>query len=150
MKTSLKQLNFDNLNFTKHALNVGTVYNLNGVIEFQTPCLKIIEIDQDHLTLQLKNNVASQTFFNKMDEFEKTIKQRFNKNVEPLFDNFCLKLKIKNKNFKIYFENSLFNIYNLKPGMEIIVLVNLNKLWENNQNILNYNLQISEILIKSI
>ena len=71
MKYKLKELTFDNLklnDFTTHATNLGTIYNFNEPIEFQTPRVKIVEIDNDYLTLQILPSEACRIFFNKIHE----------------------------------------------------------------------------------
>jgi hypothetical protein len=66
MKRSLKELDFDNLKFTKCVTGLGTIYNLNDPIEFQTPCIKINSIDNDYLTLQILPTQACKIFFLKI------------------------------------------------------------------------------------
>jgi len=115
MKISLKQLSFDNLKFTKCQTNLGTIYNLNEIIIFQTPCVKIVEISNDYITLQLLPTQACHLFYTKIREFESKLKSLFKKEIVSLFENSIFKVKIKNnKNFNIYFEKSLFNFYYLK------------------------------------
>ena len=147
MKISLKEICFDNLKFTKCVTDLGTIYNLNEILQFQTPYVKIVEIDNDYIYLQLLPTKACQLFYTKMCEFESKIKEQFKKEINCLFENTLFKVKIKNnKNFKIYFENSLFNFYHLKPGMETIILVSINKLWDN--GIINYHFSLNEMVLK--
>ena len=70
MKISLKEISFDNLKFTKCQTNLGTIYNLNEILQFQTPCVKIVEIDNDYITLQLLPTQACRLFYTKISEFE--------------------------------------------------------------------------------
>jgi hypothetical protein len=147
MKISLKQLCFDNLKFTKCQTNLGTIYNLNDPLQFQTPCVKIVEISNDYITLELLPTQACRLFYTKICEFESKLKSLFKKEIVSLFENSVFKVKIKNnKNFNIYFENSLFNFYHLKPEMNAILLISINKLWEN--GIINYHLNVNEMVLK--
>ena len=147
MKISLKEICFDNLKFTKCQTNLGTIYNLNEILEFQTPCVKIVEIDNDYIYLQLLPTQACSLFYTKICEFELKLKEIFKKEIVSLFENAIFKVKIKNnKNFNIYFENNLFNFYHLKAEMHVIVLISINKLWEN--GIINYHLNVNEMVLK--
>jgi hypothetical protein len=147
MKISLKEICFDNLKFTKCVTSLGTIYNLNEIINFQTPIVKIVEIDNDYIYLQLLSTKACQLFYTKMCEFESKLKSLFKKEIISLFENSIFKVKIKNnKNFNIYFENSLFNFYHLKPEMHVILLVSINKLWEN--GLINYHVNVDEMVLK--
>ena len=47
MKYKLKELTFDNLGCTTFTSNLGKVLNLNESLEFQTPKVQIIEIDEN-------------------------------------------------------------------------------------------------------
>ena len=47
--------------------------------------------------------------------------------------------------FKVFFENRLFNYHHLKQSDEVICLVSISKLWKSNT--LNYNLIIKEIML---
>ena len=145
---SLKELNFDNLKFTKCLTGLGTIYNLNNPIEFQTPCVKITEIDNDYITLQILPTQACKIFFLKIHEFEQTLKTLFvNQEVIGLFDGSFFKIKVKNnKNFKIYLNGNLFNFYHLRPGDQVLLLVSISKLWDNGT--INYNLNIHEMVLK--
>lgn len=148
MKRSLKELNFDNLKFTKCVTGLGTIYNLNDPIEFQTPCIKINSIDNDYITLQILPTQACKIFFLKIHEFEQRLKTLFlNQEIVGLFEGSCFKIKVKNnKNFKIYLNGNLFNFYHLQPGNELLALVSINKLWDNGT--INYNLNIHEMVLK--
>ena len=42
--------------------------------------------------------------------------------------------------------DNLFNFYHLKPGMETIILVSINKLWDN--GIINYHFSLNEMVLK--
>ena len=54
MRFKLKELVFkDNLKFNEHQSNFGKILNLEEIIEFQTPTVKIISIDNEYLTLQI-------------------------------------------------------------------------------------------------
>ena len=80
-------------------------------------------------------------------EFEEKIKEEF-KDIVQVFDGDVFKVKIKNKNFKIYLNGTLFNVYHLKKDMEIICLVSICKLWINAYNIASYHLKVDEMVIK--
>jgi hypothetical protein len=149
MKTLLKELKFDNLKFTNSQINMGTIYNLTDPLEFQIPTVKIILIDTDYITLQLLPTRACQIFVLKIHEFEQKLKEIFNQEITSLFENDTFRLKINLKNFKIYFEDRLFNIYDLKPEMNIIALITINKLWENVYKQISYTLHIKELLLKT-
>lgn len=151
MKYKLKELSFNDLNFTTtHTINSGKIYNLNEPIEFQTPKVKIIDMDDNYLTLKILATEASRIFFIKIHEFEQQLKKKFsNQQITSIFDGDTFKVKIKNKNFKVYFNCNLFNLYHLKPGMDIICLVSISKIWMNIYNVISYNLKVDEILIRS-
>jgi hypothetical protein len=57
----------------------------------------------------------------------KFIYKKDSNNIMDVIDN----LINTNKNFKVYFSNRLFNMYDLRPGDCIIALVSINVLWEN-------------------
>ena len=149
MKYKLKELNFDNLGCTTFITNLGKVINLNESLEFQTPKVQIIEIDENYITLKLLPSEACKILFTKINEFENKIKEKFGKEVTSLFKNSTFKVKIKNNNFKIYLNGELFNLFHLKVDTIIICLVSISKLWINTYDILNYNLKVNEIVIKS-
>ena len=77
MKYKLKELTFDNLGCTTFTSNLGKVLNLNESLEFQTPKVQIIEIDENYITLQLLPSEACKIFFTKINEFEDKIKEKF-------------------------------------------------------------------------
>jgi len=149
MKYKLKDLTFDKIECTTFTTNLGKVINITESIDFQTPKVKIINITHDYLTLQILPSEACKIFFTKINEFENKLKEKFDQNLTSLFIEDTFKVKIKNNNFKIYLNGNLFNLFNLKEGMEIICLVSISKLWMNLYNNLNYNLKVNEILIKS-
>jgi hypothetical protein len=148
MKYKLKDLKFDTIEYTSsHVSNLGKVINMKESIEFQTPKVKIVNIDDEYLTLKILPSEACRIFFLKIMEFEEKIKQEF-KDIVQLFDGDVFKVKIKNKNFKIYLNGTLFNVYHLKKDMEIICLVSICKLWINAYNIASYHLKVDEMVIK--
>jgi len=148
MKISLKEICFDNLKFTKCVTGLGTIYNLNEIINFQTPIVKIISISNEYITLEILPTQACSLFYTKIQEFESKLKSLFKKEVNCLFEKINFKVKIKNnKNFKIYSNGDLFNFYHLKAQMNVIVLVSINKLWDN--GIINYNLNVNEMVLKN-
>jgi hypothetical protein len=148
MKYKLKDLKFDTIEYSSsYITNLGKVINMKESIEFQTPKVKIVDIDDEYLTLKILPSEACRVFFLKIIEFEEKIKEEF-KDIVQLFDGDIFKVKIKNKNFKIYLNGTLFNVYHLKRDMEIICLVSIYKLWINAYNIVSYNLKVDEIVIK--
>lgn len=149
MKYKLKELQFDNLKHNSCKTTLGKVINLEETYEFQTPTVKIVGIDPDYITLSLLPSEACKIFYDKIHDFEKKVKQVFKNDIIPLFENETFRVKIKNDTFKIYYQSSLFNRYQLQPGMDLILLVSINKLWENLYNVINYNLKVNEIVIKN-
>ena len=150
MKYKLKEIINFNLGCTTFTSNLGKVLNLNESLEFQTPKVQIIEIDENYITLQLLPSEACKIFFTKINEFEDKIKEKFGKEVTSLFNDDIFKVKIKNNNFKIYLNGNLFNLFHLKAGTVVICLVSISKLWINTYDVLNYNLKVNEIVINVI
>ena len=149
MKFKLKELTFDNIEYnSSFVTNLGKVWNMKESIEFQTPKVKIVDIDGEYLTLQILPSEACRIFFLKISEFEQTVKDKFKQDIVNLFDGDRFKVKIKNKNFKIYLNGNLFNVYHLKKDMDIICLVSFNKLWISLYNQISYHLTVNEIVIK--
>jgi len=149
MKYKLKELIFEDIKYNECKTSLGKIINLEESFDFQTPTVRIIEIDTDYITLSLLPSEACNIFYNKIHDFEKKIKELFN-NVYPLFENETFKVKIKNDSFKIYYQGNQFNRYHLKPGMDIICLVSISKLWENVYNVINYTLKVNEMVIKKL
>jgi hypothetical protein len=149
MKYKLKELTFKNIKYNSCKTTLGRIINLEESIDFQTPTVRIIEIDSEYITLSLLPSEACKIFYDKIQEFEKSIKERF-EDVNSLFENETFKVKIKNDSFKVYYQGNQFNIYHLKPGMDIICLVSISKLWENVYNLINYTLKVNEILVKKV
>jgi hypothetical protein len=145
-------------------------------LDFQTPKTiieKIIkENNKEYLLLKLIPTNATQTFYNKILNIEKSInesingtsnKDWFNKNlpienIKSVFEylngnnEIYLRVKIPFKYSRplvsIYSGESLFNYYQLREGMEIICLLSINKLWINYDNAFSYNVVAKEISIK--
>jgi hypothetical protein len=137
-------------------------------LEFQTPKVLIEKIikenNKEYLLLKILPTEACKTFCTKMLSLEdnhnselSNHKDWFNKRipiseVKSIFKDDCFIVKIpfnySSPNVKIYNKDSkLFNYYHLKPGMEIICLLNINNIWINFDNIPTYNLIAKEILI---
>jgi hypothetical protein len=152
MKFKLKELEFKGLlNYNEHKTNIGRIINLQESIEFQTPTLRIVEIDSNFITLSLLPSEACRVFYTKMIEFETILKEKFSDSYfESIFKNETFKVNIKNDNFKIYLNGEQFNIYHLKPGMDIICLVSISKLWISSYNLLNYTLKVNEMVLKKV
>ena len=144
----LKDLEFNNLDHTVHETNYGKIINLKEPLEFQTPTVIINSIHEDILNLHILPNEASKIFFNKIKLFEEKLNEKFKLTVEPLFNGILFKVKIS-KTKKVYLNGEQFNFYHLKPLMKIICLVSIDKLWINQYSVLNYNLKVNEILVKS-
>jgi len=149
MKYKLKELTFENIKYNECKSALGTIINLEDCFDFQTPTVQIVEIDSQYITLSLLPSQACQIFYTKINEFESKIKQEFSESINCLFEKDLFKVNIKNDSFKVYYQGSQFNMYNLKPGMEIICLVSISKLWKNLYNVINYTLKVNEIVIKS-
>ena len=146
MKYKLKELTFEKISYNTHETGNGKIINLTESIEFQTPWVKIIDIDENFLTLKILPSEACRIFFNKIHEFQEILKKMFNLEVEDLFENENFKVKIKNKTFKIYLNGNLFNFYHLKKGMDIICLVSISRLWITDS--IRFNLKVDEMVIK--
>ena len=147
MKYKLKELTFESLTGNIHEMDNGKIYNLTESIEFQTPRVKIVAINNDYLTLKILPSEACRIFFNKIHEFQESLKKMFNLEVDDLFENETFKVKIKNKTFKIYLNGNLFNIYHLKENMDIICLVSISRLWITDS--IRFNLKVDEMVIKT-
>jgi hypothetical protein len=138
------------LKFTKKSLTNGTVYNITNPVIIQTPRVEIKSIGPsfDEFVLKILPTRASQNFFSKIHEFEESLKKLFpNQTVTSLFDRDTFKIKNNSKNFKVYFANKQFNVYDLLPGDCIIALISINVLWENMYQTISYNLRVDEILL---
>ena len=147
MNYKLKELTFETIKYNVCKTTLGKIINLEESIDFQTPTVRIVEIDSEYITLSLLPSEACRIFYTKIQEFETKIKEKF-LNITPLFENETFKVKIKNDNFKVYYKGNQFNMYNLKSGMDIICLISISKLWENTYNIVNYTLKVNEIVVK--
>ena len=71
MKYKLKELNFDTVNFNLgNSTDYGKVFNINDIIEFQTPKVifeKVLkEDDKEYLILSLLPTEASKIFYSKI------------------------------------------------------------------------------------
>ena len=126
MKYKLKELTFENIKYNVCKTTLGKIINLEESIDFQTPTVRIVEIDSEYITLSLLPSEACRIFYTKIQEFETKIKEKF-LNITPLFENETFKVKIKNDNFKVYYKGNQFNMYNLKFGMDIICLISISK-----------------------
>ena len=151
MKYKLKELNFENVNFNLgNCTDYGKVFNINEIIEFQTP--KVIfekvfkENDKEYLILRLLPTEASKIFYSKINEFEEMLK-KFGK-VNSIFngDTFKVKIPFRNGNplVKVYNDYNLLNYYSLKSKVTLIILLNISKIWTNSETV-SYNLNVSEI-----
>jgi hypothetical protein len=98
-------------------------------------CSKIFEIEQ-FFNETLQNN----DFFSKKPS-----------DIKPIFeeDLFTVKIPFKYSKplVKVYKNDSLFNYYHLTKDLEIICLLELDKLWINTFNEPSYNLNVKEIMV---
>lgn len=146
----LKELNFDTLEYSLFTTTNGKVINIKENLEFQTPRVILENIKDNIITLKILPTQASSIFYNKMQEFETVIKNKFQEySINSLFNQDTFTIKIKTIP-KVFLEGSQFNYYHLKPGMELIFLVDISRLWINNYNEINYTLSAKEILIKKV
>ena len=158
MKYKLKEfeLNKDNFTFDKVNFNDSKIINLkykNDTLEFQTP--KVIidslikENNHEYISLKITGNKACEIFCSKIFEMENIFNEKFN--CKSIFKEDCFIVKIPFKFskplVKVYKKNQLFNYYHLVKGMEIICLLNVNKLWVNCNDECNYNLNVKEIMV---
>ena len=161
VRIKLSEFNFDTIKFNLGNSNeYGKIMNINEPLLFQTPALVIESIvietnlsglEKWYIIVKLKNTKACENFSKKIKELEKCVKKTQRLQINELIQDdqtFKLKVPFKNGNtqIKIYDTNGrLFNYFHLNSGMEIKCLVDFSKIWIN--DIINYNLTISEILI---
>jgi hypothetical protein len=166
----LIEINPENINYTINKLSnlknksleskMVNINYMNYVFQFQTPKMilnKIIkENDKEYLLLQLIGNKASKTFYDKINEFEKSHNDYLKSinvsgNLKSLFNEDILTVKVPFKYSKpltkIIKNSELFNYYNLKEENTIICLLECNNIWINENNIPNYHLIVKEIMI---
>jgi hypothetical protein len=151
MKYKLKELNFDTVNFNLgNSTDYGKVFNINDIIEFQTPKVifeKVLkEDDKEYLILSLLPTEASKIFYSKINEFEEMLK-KFGK-VNSIFNGETFKVKVPFRNgnplVKIYNDYNLLNYYSLKSKVTLIILLNISKIWTNSETV-SYNLNAIEV-----
>ena len=158
MKYKLKDISLEKVSFNKSQLETGVIYNLNyndNSLEFQSPKMIIDSIYKENqnqfILLRVLPTEACKSFYLKIKEIETFFEQTFKNPVKSVFHNDFLKLKIPFKFDKplpkIYKSCSLFNYYNLSPGMEVICMVGIDKVWVNNFDEPSYQLNVKEILI---
>jgi hypothetical protein len=157
MKHKLTEIDFDKIDFSTKELDNGKFMNIkynSDTLEFQTPKVFIHEIikedEKEYLILKIKANQACKLFFDKIHELEKSFEDKFKQNVQSVFNDDHLKVKVpftfKKPTTKVYHDEQLFNYYHLCKGMEIICLLQCDKLWSDHLNIF-YNLQVKEIML---
>jgi hypothetical protein len=148
----LKDIDFSNIKFDKGVtLGDGTLINfsyLESSLEFQTPKVTIHSIvENDKMILTIKNTEACRKFYLMILAFEKMLGDHYHLPVQTIINKENFKIKVKANSTKIYTTDSrLFNIYHLKSEMEIICLGIINKIWISS-GIINYNLNIKEIML---
>ena len=159
MKYKLKNLNFNkdsNISFIETNLDNGTIINLkynNDTLEFQTP--KVIieslikENNNEYFILKIVGNQACKTFCSKILEFEDFLQIKYGLKLKTIFNEdvftVIIPFKYSKPLVKVYKDDSLFNYYQLSKDMEIICLINIDKLWIN--NCIHYNLNVKEIMV---
>jgi hypothetical protein len=140
-------------------------------LEFQTPKVLVEKIikqnNKEYLLLKILPTEACKTFCTKILSLENkhntelhNHKEWFNRKlpiseVKSVFTEDCFIVKVpfnySSPSIKIYDKESrLFNYYNLKTGMEVICLLNINNIWINFDNTPSYNLTVKEILITKL
>ena len=159
MKYKLTDISFDKLEYSPKELNTGTLINLkydNEILEFQTPKILIHEIikegGKEYFLLKIIGNEACKKFIQKILELEQSFNKHFGVTVKSIFegDHFIVKIPFifSKPNMNVYSsDNSLFNYYHLSKGMEIICLLQCNKLWMNKDSSFYYHLQVKEIML---
>lgn len=167
MKIKLIDLEFDKISYSVNNINnvqskmVNIFYKENEVLQFQTPKMILKEIVKDnnkeYLLLQIIPTKSFKLFYDTFIKFEeynnKNIKDllKSNYNINSLIkdDTLLVKIPIKYSKplTKIVKNNTLFNYYHLKPGMELICLLECNNIWINEYNIPSYHLIVKEILL---
>jgi hypothetical protein len=148
MKYKLKELVFDKFDHTVFTSGSGKIINLKETYEFQTPRVKVVAINTECITLQLLPSEASRIFFTKIHEFEQKVALTFKEPVVGLFKDDTFKVKIKNIDFKVYFNGNLFNIHHIKPGAILICLISISKLWIHEY--IHYTLHVNEIVVVNV
>ena len=173
MKYKLKEVNLDfkEFSFSKFDSNNGSIINFkykNDLLEFQTPKVFIEDLVKENgkefIILKIIGNEACKIFCSKINQIEtffnesfKNHKSWFNDNLDEghvirsIFNEDLFKVKIpfkySNPLIKVYKDDSPYNYYHLSKGMEIICLLNLDKIWINNYNECSYNLNVKEIMV---
>jgi len=163
MKYKLTDVSFDKISYTTKELKekydkcdncIINVKYISESLEFQTPKILIQEIikenEKEYLILKIIGNKACKSFFDKIHELEKSFEKQFKVKVHSIFENDHFKVKVpfisEKPNIKVYHENQLFNYYQLSKGMEIICLLQCDKLWKDSFH-LYYNLHVKEIML---
>ena len=168
MKYKLKEIDFTYFSFNKVETGNGTIINFkykNDSLEFQTPKMYIEDLikenDKEFIILKIMGTEACKIFCSKINEFETFFNDSLRKHknwfngeinsIKTVFneDLFTVKIPFKYSRplVKVYKDDSLFNYYHLSKGMEIICLLNINKLWVSNYNEPSYNLNVKEIMV---
>ena len=117
-----------------------------GILEFQTPRVIIVNIDEKYITLQLTGTEACKTFYLKILELESNFTSHFKNKIKTIFKISNFVVKIPKNGLTVIKQGMLFNYHHLTVGMEIICLVSIQTIWITNE--INYNLTVKEILIK--
>jgi hypothetical protein len=156
MKYKIKEINCENISFSKVELNNGIVHNIKyneDSLEFQSPKMKIHSLvkenDHEYLILKIAGNQACKTFCLKIKEIEAFFSRRFN--IGSVFHEDLLTVKIPFKYskplVKVYKNENLFNYYHLEEDLEILCLLCIDKIWVNNFNEASYQLNVKELMI---
>jgi hypothetical protein len=161
----LKDLNLENFKYSLVNKNFnGTLINLfyqDKLFEFQTPKVIFQETikrsDKEYLRLKLQGTNASKMFYDKLISIEKyhnvNIRKNFNAvfDINNVFEDLYFDVKVPYKNSRplvhIYQDNREVIYETLKPGQEIICLIESVNIWINSHLVPNYHLVVKEIKI---
>jgi len=144
MKYLLKDVDFKNLKYSRKELIGSSIVNctyLDEILEFQSPKVIIDSVTDTELVISVKNKL----FISRIHELENELTSHFKKEVITIFNhNNSFKVKL-DKSLKIYFNDQLFNKYDLKEGNVIILLLTFSKIWITDKVYIN--LHSSEIML---
>jgi len=143
----LKELNTKNITFSLKIIgessNIINIKYLNDELEFQTPKVEILTIQDNIIIVKLLHN--NQIFIDKIKELERCYSSYTGTKINNLLTENVFKLKITHIP-KVFNNSEMISYYSLKKGDVIICLVNSKHLWNDN-NRTSYNLHIKEILV---
>jgi hypothetical protein len=160
MKYKIKELdtNPNLFTFDKIPFQGNTIIHVkykHELLEFQSPkmCIESVikENDKEYFLLQLASTRAHEIFCSKVYQIEDVFSQKFGNTRSAITGKHSI-VKIPCKNgkplVKVYKDGSLFNYYHITQGMEIMCLIEINKLWiKSDEKTVYYNLNVKEISI---